>query len=76
MDLGSPVCCLSLRPKSRRNDLASGPMGPRVSTATGMNAIINIIIRIIMILHCSVLYPIIMYDCLEVAEIFFLFRLS
>ena len=37
MDLGSPVCCLSLRPKSMKNYLASGPMGPRVSTANGMN---------------------------------------
>ena len=37
MNLGSPVCCLSLRPKSMKNALASGPMGPRVSTATGMN---------------------------------------
>ena len=37
MDLGSPVSCLSLRLKSRRNDLASGPMGRRVSTATGIN---------------------------------------
>ena len=37
MYLGSPVCYLSLRPKSMKNALASGPMGPRVSTANGVN---------------------------------------
>ena len=39
VDLGSPVCRLSLNPKSKRNDFAFGPMGSRVSTATGMNVL-------------------------------------